>query len=288
MSYYPRHHARPKFGRTLTLAALWLGISTMVAGFGGAVYMTMNQPVDAYALCQRSALEAAATTTILIDATDTFTEDQRRRTTTTIAAERERLPHGGRLILVSLNPDAPWEPTELIAVCNPGKAENANPLLVTRSKIEKHWHEAFADPIDQAMAKAIDQSTSPRSPIIVTLAAIMARADFDARVANRRLVIISDLLEHDKGVYSQIRGGDFWKSYAASTLPRTIRHDLHNVDVVIDYLQRGAFAGVQGPQHQAFWQRLLTEAGATQVSFLGLATANLRSQDDAASRNGRK
>lgn len=257
--------------RSITLVAVWVVIITAVGGFAAAAILTSNRNADAYTLCQRSGFKAAATTMIMVDATDSFTEDQRRRLKSTIEAERERLPEGGRLILVSLNPDAAWEPTELVSVCNPGKGETANPLLVTRSKVEKRWRSAYGDPIDKAVQLSMDRGVSERSPIIITLAALLARADFDTRVAARRLIIISDLLEHEKGGYSQLRGGDFWAAYQVSALPKNARLDLHAVSVAVDYLQRGKFASVQGPRHQAFWERLLKEAGASDVSFLGMS-----------------
>lgn len=268
----PRHITRTG-KRLFTLVSLWAVIVMGVAGFAAAAFMTANRPPDAYAVCQSSGLKAAATTLIMVDATDTFTQDQQRRIQSTVDYERERLPEGGRLIIVSLNPDAPWEPAELVSVCNPGKGESANPLLVTRSKVEQRWQSLYADPIDKAVQKSLAIATSERSPIIITLASLLARADFDARVVSRRLVVISDLLEHEKGVYSQLRGGDFWNAYQVSPLPKTARLDLHGVSVAIDYLQRGKFASVQGPRHQSFWQRLLKEAGASDVNFLGIAPA---------------
>lgn len=266
-------YAEKSSKRFITLAALWGVIGIGVAGFGAAAYMAANRPVGAFALCESSGLKAAATTAIMVDATDAFTDDQRHRLKSTIEEERDRLPEGGRLIIVSLNPDAAWEPAELVSVCNPGKGENANPLLVTRSKVEKRWQAAYGDPIDKAIQQSMDRGASERSPIIITLAALLARADFDNRVAVRRLVIISDLLEHEKGAYSQLRGGDFWGAYLASSLPKSARLDLRGVGVAIDYLQRGKFAGIQGPRHQAFWQRLFSEAGAREVTFLGMAAA---------------
>lgn len=259
--------------RSITLIAIWVVIATAVGGFAAAAILTSNRQADAYALCQSSDFKAAATTMVMVDATDAFTEDQRRRLKSTIEAERERLPEGGRLIIVSLNPDAAWEPTELVSVCNPGKGETTNPLLVTRSKVEKRWQAAYGDPIDKAVQQSMDRGVSERSPIIITIAALLARADFDTRVAARRLVVISDLLEHEKGMYSQLRGGDFWGAYQASSLPKSTRLDLRNVSVAIDYFQRGKFAGIQGPRHQAFWERLLKEAGASEVTFLGMSAS---------------
>ncbi len=285
-------HSATSAQRSITLIGIWAVIATAVGGFAAAAILTGNRQADAYALCQSSGLKAAATTMIMVDATDAFTEYQRRRLKLTVETERERLPEGGRLILVSLNPDAAWEPTELVSVCNPGKGETANPLLVTRSKVEKRWQSAYGDPIDKAVQQSVDRGASERSPIIITVAALLARADFDTRVPARRLVIISDLLEHEKGSYSQLRGGDFWGGYQASTLPKSARLDLRGINVAIDYLQRGKFAGIQGPRHQAFWERLLKEAGASEVTFLGMsATSAMPAQtrsEPASSQNGRR
>mgnify|MGYP003393925858 CR=1 FL=1 len=283
-----RRSTKASGNRTVTLLALWAVIIMAAGGFAAAAMFTSNRAADPYAQCQSSVLKATATIAVLVDATDVFTEDQRRRLKTTIEGERDRLPLGGRLIILRLNPDAPWEPSELITVCNPGKAEDTNPFLVTRSKIEKRWQTSFADPIEQAIAISIDSAASERSPIIITLAAMLARADFDTRVPARRLVIISDLLEHDKSAYSQLRGGDFWSAYQASSLPKSTRLDLHGVSVAIDYLQRGKFSAIQGPRHQAFWQRLLKEAGSSEVNFLGMSSALTQAQTEPTPTKGKR
>lgn len=268
-----RHPTQPARKRGRTLAVLWMGIALTVGGFAAAAITAANRPLDASVLCQQSALQAVATTAIIVDATDSFTDDQRRRLKTAVDAERDHLPIGGRLIVLGLNPDKPFEPIEFASVCNPGKVDDANAFFVTKSKIAKRWQTQVAEPIDRAIVQSTERPYSERSPIIISIAATLARADFDNRVASRRLVLVSDLLEHDKAGYSQLRGGDFWSQYQASPLPRSARLDLQGVTVAIDYLQRGKFAAIQGPRHQAFWQRLLTEAGASDLRFLGISMA---------------
>lgn len=259
--------------RVVTLIGLWGVVIVAIGGFATAAILAGDRSADAFALCQSSPLKAASTTLVVVDATDAFTQDQQLRLKLTIEAERDRLPEGGRFVLLSLNPETAWQPNEQVSVCNPGKGENANPLLVTRSKVEKRWQAVYGEPIDKAALKALEQSSSERSPIIQTLAATLSRADFDARASARRLVIISDLLEHEKSGYSQLRPGEFWAGFQSSTLPKTARLNLSGVSVAIDYLQRGKFASIQGPRHQAFWERLLRESGASDVTFLGMGSA---------------
>lgn len=123
------------------------------------------------------------------------------------------------------------------------------------------------------------------------VAATLARPDFDARVPRRRLIIISDMLEHEKGGYSQLKGGDLWGAWRASPLVHTARLDLRGVAVAIDYLMRGQYAAVRGQKHRDFWHRLFTEAGAAEVTFVGLqppaATPAITNEERLVKRVGR-
>lgn len=268
-----RRYSDPKTGRWVTLAAIWTVILVILVGFGAAAFVMVTSPPDAFAVCQRNGVPMASTA-VMVDTTDPLTDIQRRRVKTTIEAERDRLPRGGRLTVLSINPAAPWEPLEIVSACNPGTAAEANPLFVTRSKTDKRWAAGFAEPIDAAIDQANNGPASPSSPIVVTVAATLTRPDFDARVKQRRLVLISDLLEHQNGGYSQLKGGDFWKSFQASPLARTVALDLRGVPVAIDYLARPKYAAVQGAKHREFWRRLFTEALATEVTFIGLPQDN--------------
>ncbi len=275
-----------KAGRGVKLASLWGGIIVTLVGFGAAIVAMTMRPPDVYVSCQRSAIGAVAATMIIIDPTDKFEQTHLNRIRTTIETERDRLPKGGRLTLLSLNPGSPWEPVELLSVCNPGSPGEADMLFETRAQVEKRWKKAYAEPIEAAIAKAGDGAPSSSSPILTTIAAAMNRADFDARVARRRLVIISDLLEHEQGGYSQLKGD------LGRALPPMLRAriDLKGVAVEIDYLVRGQYARIQGEVHRKSWVELLRQAGANEVTFVGLSAPAAETSDGerVAKRTGRK
>lgn len=259
-------------GRTAKLMVLWLVIALVVGGFGASAFTMLNRPPDAVALCEQGA-RIAASTIVLVDTTDALTEIHRRRVRAAIEAERDALPRGGKLSVVTMNEADPSQPMEIVSACNPGKSADANPLFVTVSQVDKQWAAAFGGPVEAAIARASDAPVAGSSPLIATAAALLTRPDFDARVPQRRLVVVSDMLEHQKGGYSQIAGGDFWKSYVNSSLSRLVTLDLRGVAVAIDYLARPNYSGVQGPAHRRFWQWLFTEAGAVEVTFIGLPPA---------------
>jgi hypothetical protein len=259
-------------GRTAKLIVLWLVIAAVVGGFGASAFTLLNRPPDAVALCEQGS-HIAASTIVLVDTTDALTEIHRRRVRAAIEAERDALPRGGKLSVVTMNEADPSQPVEIVSACNPGKSGDANPLFVTVSQVDKHWAAAFGEPVEAAIARASEAPAAGSSPLIATAAALLTRPDFDARVPQRRLVVVSDMLEHQKGGYSQLGGGDFWKGYANSSLSRLVALDLRGVAVAIDYLARPNYAGVQGAQHRRFWQRLFTEAGAVEVMFIGMPPA---------------
>ncbi|MBY6240054.1 hypothetical protein [Methylosinus sp. Sm6] len=278
MRAHPRSSRSGGQGRNIRLGALWLGILVLGGGFGAAAWTTLNRPPDAFELCQSGHIGVSSI--ILIDATDMLTEIQKRRVKASIDAERDRLPYGGKLTIVTLNAADPGQPVEVMSACNPGKASDSNPLFVTASKAQKRWAETFDHPITAAIREAGASAQSSDSPLIATIAALPTRPDFDGRTPTRRLVIISDMLEHVRGGYSHLGGGNFWKSYRASSLPRLAPLELRGVSVAIDYLARSPYAGVQGPAHRQFWRRLLTQAGASEVTFIGLPSADDDELDD--------
>jgi hypothetical protein len=269
MPTHPRRHAEPKAGRRIKLAAIWLVIVTALGGFGVAALITASAPPDAFAVCERGGLPVASTV-IMVDTSDELNDVQRKRVKATVGTERDRLPRGGRLTVLGLNPEKPWEPLEIVSACNPGTAADANPIFVTRSRTDKQWSAAFGAPIEAAIIRANSGPASPNSPIIATIAAALTRPDFDSRTPNRRLILISDMLEHQNGAYSQLKGGDLWRSYQSSPPGKRTVLDLRGTEVAIDYLARPQYAAVQGTRHREFWRRLFAESGATGVTFVGL------------------
>jgi len=265
----PRKQARADSARRAKLAGLWTVIALVGGAFGASAYTMLSRPPDPVVLCQRGTY-ISASTVVLADTTDALTEIQSRRLRRAIEAGRDRTPRGGRFSIVAINDSDPSQPAELFSGCNPGRSSDVNPLFVTAGKVDAEWAATFGKPVEAAIAGAAERLETPSSPLIATIAALLTRPDFDARVPQRRLVMVSDMVEHQKG-YSHLSGGDFWKGYANSGLARYATLDLRGVAVAIDYLVRPKYANVQGAPHRRFWQRLFAEAGTAEVTFIGLA-----------------
>jgi len=249
MTPHPRKEARADSARRTKLAGLWTVIAVVGGGFAASAYTMLNQPPDPVVLCQRGT-QIAASTIVLADTTDALTEIQSRRLRRAIEAERDGMPRGGRLPIIAINDGDASQPAELFSGCNPGRSNDVNPLFVTAGKVDAEWAATFGKPVEAATAAAAGRPETPSSPLIATTAALLTRPDFDASVPHRRLVLVSDMVEHQRGGYSHLAGGDLWKGYASSGLARYAALDLRGVTVAIDYLLRPQYAALQGPAHR--------------------------------------
>ena len=253
--------------RTFVLSGALILASVLFAGAVLGFNLLHRAPaVDQDTLCRKDApLEHH--TVLLIDATDPFTRDQAARLRASVADERAALPVFGKLSLLFVSPKTPFEPEAIISLCNPGSGPDADPLFSNPKQIEDFWRRKFADPIDAAVTRLLQLPTAARSPILETITAATWRHDFDARVPQRRLRIVSDLLQHEAGIYTHYQPGDPWVRFTRTALAKKVEADLTGVAVRIDYLRRPEAIQYQNEAHRKFWERWLTERGAASVDF---------------------
>ncbi len=258
-------------GQTRRRAAI-IG-ATALAVVAGAAYLgfaNQSPALDDKTLCPTDR-KLETSVVILVDTTDPLTPIQISRLLASVRETRDSLPTYGKLTLLFLEAASPYEPKEMISLCNPGSPRNINPLIQTGSKIKKRWDESFGNPVERAIAALTTAPTASRSPIIQAIVASTWRPDFDARVKDRRLLIVSDLLQHDSGyTHYTTASRDLWPMFARSRLATEAIGDLSNVVVEVEYLRRPKDASFQGEVHRAFWQRWFGEAGASSVRFIGM------------------
>lgn len=253
--------------RTFVLSGTLILVSVMFAGAVLGFNLLHRSPdIDKDTLCRKD-VPLEYHTVLVIDATDPFTRDQAARLRASVADERAALPMFGKLSLLFVSPKTPFEPEAIISLCNPGSGSSADPLFSNPKQIEEFWRKKFADPIDAAVIRLLKLPTATRSPILETVTAATWRHDFDARVPQRRLRIVSDLLQHEAGIYTHYQAGDPWVRFTRTILAKKVEADLAGVVVRIDYLRRPEAMQYQNDAHRKFWERWLIERGAASVDF---------------------
>jgi hypothetical protein len=225
--------------------------------------MLRAPPTDAETLC-RSDAPLAAHTIILVDATDRLEGRHRRKLRAVLAQERARLAQYDRLTIMRLNVRRPQEPAILFSKCLPRPPEQTNPLFENARMVQARWDEEFAAALERALRGAASSGPAQASPIIAGLRAVAADPDYDVSIPRRRLVLVSDLLEHDADGFSlYVSGANYanWRAQAPSGPP-----DFSRIDLRIVPLDRPDHGERQAAALEQFWPAFFDAADVQSVS----------------------
>lgn len=248
-------------------------LAPKVMGAGSAVPTALRDAKG----CLRSA-PPAQTHTVLIDFTDRPLGEHLTHLEALKGSLLRETPLNAKILVAALTPDALHGPvTLLLEVCNPGTKSGPFSERPSSAPMDQYWRARFAQPLAESLdrAKALPESRQA-SPILEGITALSGRADFDGRIAGRRLTVVTDGLQLTPGVYSHFRGGDLWKAFQTSALPASTQADLTGVQVEIVYLRRPEFAQRQTDQHRAFLRRWLESRGTATVTFRGAPSPALK------------
>jgi len=201
-----------------------------------------------------------AHTVLLIDQSDPFSENDLAWVDELIDAEARSLPRFGRLTVILPNSAQPFDPRTLYAHCSPGSVDDANPILQNPRMIDDTWREHFYKPLSETVGDTLQTTSQPSSPLFEALYAVGDRADFQTNRKNRRLVIVSDLMQHSDGFSFYRNGADLAAYGETSIASQTPRFD--GVDVVARIVPRQEY-DLPISELKAFWRSYFDKTGAT-------------------------
>ena len=201
-----------------------------------------------------------AHTIILIDQSDPFSANDLAWVDELIDAEARALPRFGRLSVVLPNSETPFDQSTLYMHCSPGSVDDANPILQNPRMIDNTWREHFYQPLSAIVGDTLETTSQPSSPLFEALFAVGDRADFQSNRDNRRLVIVSDLMQHSEGFSFYRQGADlaaYSETSIASQLP-----SFEGVDVVARIVPRQEY-DLPISELKAFWRTYFEQTGTT-------------------------
>lgn len=258
-----RRRRRGVGARNILGLALIAAAFVVLGGLGAAVFLLRPPPTDPVTLCRTDA-PITTHTLVLVDATDRLEPRHRRKLRAVLAQERMRLSQYDRLTLMRINVRRPHEPTILFSKCLPRPPEQTNPLFENARHNQERWDAAFADALDRALRSAQAAGPARASPIVAGLRAAAADPDFGPEIPRRRLVLVSDLLEHNpQGFSLYAPDADYaaWRSQTQGEAP-----DLSRVDVRIVPLDRPDQAAQQAFARDHFWSAFFDAAEVANLS----------------------
>ncbi len=250
-------------GRNALGIALIVVAMLVLGGLGGAALMLRAPPTDAETLCRTDA-SLQAHTIVLVDSTDRLEARHRRKLRAVLAQERARLGQYDRLTIMRISVRRPQEPTILFSKCLPRPPEDANPLFENARMTQATWDEEFAQALDSALRSAGAGGPQRASPIIAAVRAVAADPEFGAEIPHRRLVLMSDLLEHNpQGFSLYVPDANYaaWRAASPNGAP-----DLARVDLRIVPIDRPDNAARQAYAMEQFWPAFFDAADVQSVS----------------------
>mgnify|MGYP006264562711 CR=1 FL=1 len=129
--------------------------------------------------------------------------------------------------------------------------------------IEDNWRSKFRDPLNGAVRAVLTDKTAPASPLAEAIHAIFDRADFRAPAKNRRVVIVSDLIQNSKNFNFYRTGADF-ETFSTSRLATELR-DSGGAEVVARIVPRQDY-DLPLSEVKAFWDSYFTRVNASFTS----------------------
>jgi hypothetical protein len=242
-----------------------LVVAILVLG-GGGLYLwwrarTNYTEMDKETLCSVNA-PPREIVSLILDVSDEFSESQQLAVINALTALQQTVPQFGRVDVYSVGRSPSQVIKPVLSICNPGDGATANELYENPQQVRKRWLE-FSGRLRNEIVTLTASSGAPISPIMEAVQAAALRTFNDVNVAKvpRRLVVVSDLLQHVPGKFSQYDSVATFAEFKSSPYFSQVRADLSNVGVILLYLVRNG-APQKWPNHRVFWEEYFAAQGA--------------------------
>ncbi len=200
-----------------------------------------------------------AHTIMLIDQSDPFNENDLGWVYEFIDAEARSLPRYGRLTVMVPNSATPYDPSTVYVHCSPGSIEDANPILQNPRMIDDTWRDTFYTPLKSTVEDVLRDTRQPSSPLFEALYSVADRADFQPNRKNRRVVLVSDLMQHSDGFSFYRKGADLAAYQETEIASRPA--DFAGAEVVARIVPRQDY-DLPLEDVKAFWKTYFETSGA--------------------------
>ena len=239
------------------------GLAVVIIGF--SFYALQPEPYDETTLCEISdALPPH--TAVIIDKTDQYSEEQAGLIAAVIRRARNRLEIGERFTLFELDQFGQFDPRGEFSLCNPGRGDQVNALFRNPAQIEERFNEKFNAPLERVLEDLVEPKEAPNSPVLEALARLGQTDAFSDRAPERRIVIISDMLQNSD-VFTIYGGGGAMPENmptaieVADTTMRRFGDSLDGVELEVRLIPRQRYVDMQRGPLKDYWDEVFSELG---------------------------
>lgn len=143
----------------------------------------------------------------------------------------------------------------LFSRCNPGDGTGLNKWTDNERLAKSRWLETFRKPAEEAIRKSVTSAKAASSPIMAAIQdlAIDQFSSEHARKIPKKLMVISDMIEHTRDYSQYPRGGDLsYQRFKQSPAYLKYRTNLYGAKITIDYVTRPTVMPDTN-RHAEFW-----------------------------------
>lgn len=259
-----RRRSRQKKQRNQAILNFVLaGLAVVIVGF--SFYALQPEPYDELTLCEISE-ELPPHTAIIIDKTDEYSQQQAGLIAATIRRARDRLDVGERFTLFELDQFGQFDPRGEFSLCNPGRGDQVNALFRNPERIEERFNEKFDRPLETVLEDLVVPKEAPNSPVLEAMARLGQTEAFSNRAPQRRIIIISDMLQNSD-VFTAYGGGGAMPEAmpnafeVADATMRRFGNSLDGVALEIRLIPRQRYVDMQRGALKDYWNRVFAELG---------------------------
>jgi hypothetical protein len=243
-------------GLALKLKIAGAGAVALILIVGGATLALKGRgasvPTDAVTLCPTKR-PPSQVTVILLDVSSRFSEPQRLELQHELARLRDSIPRLGLVELYTVDKLRRRLTQPVNHLCNPGTGAELNQIYQNPQLARKKW-EGFAGKLRADIDGEIKSKPHKTSPIFEAIQSTalrtFGRPEYDG--LPKRLVIVSDLMQHVPGKLSMYKDVPPFDEFKNTDYFARVRTDLNDVSVLVFYLVRPEVKK-QDPKHIEFW-----------------------------------
>jgi len=195
-------------------------------------------------------------TAILVDMTDALNPVQTAALRNALAKVRDETPRYGRLEIYPLRSFASQTLEPLYAGCSPGSGRDVDSSLYGNPQLaDRIWSKLFAARVDEVAAALANLPEEQNSPILSAIKSVSVTSFGSPQARNaqrKRLILISDLIEHTSEL-SMYSGVPDFSKFKDTNLYAAVRPGLRSADIELVVFERKTKNNVQNSRWRNFW-----------------------------------
>lgn len=247
---------RTQANRFYAIATVLVLVSVLALSF--TVWLFRPAELDTATLCPTSR-PIAGHTLVILDRTDKWNPAMGDTLTQLITDAQRETKQYQKFSIVSL--DSSQSAHALFSICNPGPPTLLSDLYRGHRYTERDFAERFVGAAERVVEQVRAPDEAPTSPIVEYVHRWLGADDFDARVQNRRLILVSDMRQNSP-LYSIYRAGQDFGGLTP-VVQQQFGPDAKGVVFDVYFVTHGQDHNVDEGEVREAWDRAFKGVGAT-------------------------